>query len=741
MPQPLPSVAAECDVIHQCNVCNKAFDTEPQLGQHLWDVHIGDMSEKNRRCGDISAERILVRDMSAADDVSYHSQQPRSLLPTQTRKLYKCAICAYSCQPREHMVKHLRCHTGEKPHKCKVCDYASTQLSALYLHLRTKHPRFKPFQCTVCVKAFLTPSRLKRHLSTHARQQKQHTLVQGRQQKVASPRNDSPSSAVGLSHKRIRDRQFKCDVCRKQFNEEVTLERHLLETHIGTYIRTEANQRYKCSLCKYSSNRKHLLDRHVRCHTGEKPQKCKVCDFASAYRSALYRHVKHKHPSFNPFKCTVCGDAFLTSTQWKRHLCSQTRKQTQYTFVQGRQQKVASPRNDSPSSAVGLGHERDNDRNFKCDVCSKQFSAEVTLARHLTDAHIGNNIKTKANKLYKCTLCKYASNLKWCRDAHVRCHTGEKPHKCKVCDYASTHPYALYVHLKNKHPSFKPFKCTVCGEAFLTSTRLKRHLCSPTRQQTQCTPARGRQQIVRVPRRDSPSCLVGLRHRRILDRKFKCDVCSKQFNAEKTLASHLMGDHIRIPAAEKCNQDLTESQNVNRTRKRLQDLEGMGGEGKEDRSSCTYGTSLLSRFARSTKYRSECRCDPMPFKCTVCCQPFATQTQLRQHFRRHTGYNSKMGGSSQFICKKKDKAHRPYKCTLCKYASKHKHNLDKHVRFHTGEKPYKCRVCEQAFADISNVYKHMASRHPGMRPFKCTMCDDDFIRPLHLERHLQMHMQ
>ncbi len=221
---------------------------------------------------------------------------------------------------------------------------------------------------------------------------------------------------------------FKCVVCSNGFNEEVTLKRHLLETHIGTYIRTEANQRYKCSLCKYSSNQKWLLYRHVRCHTGEKPYKCKVCDYASADVSALRRHLERKHPSFKQFKCTVCGEAFLTSTQLKRHLCcSQTGKQKQYTFVQGRQQKVASPRNDSLSFADGLGHERGVDRTFKCDVCNKQFGAEVTLARHLIETHISNHIRTEANKSYKCTLCKFASNRKWNRDAHVRCHTGSVP--------------------------------------------------------------------------------------------------------------------------------------------------------------------------------------------------------------------------------------------------------------------------------------------------------------------------
>ncbi len=215
MPHPPPSAGpsvAECGIMHLCNVCNKPFDTEQVLSQHLWKVHSGDMSEKERRCGDISDTRSLGTGVSTADGMSCHSrhmQKVSCLVPIQCRKPYKCAVCAYSCQIREDMVKHLRCHTGEKPYKCKFCDCATTQLSSLYFHLRSKHPSLNPFKCTVCDEAFLTSTGLKRHhRCSHARKQTQYTPAHGCRQVVASPRNDSPSCAIGLSHKRLCDHQI-----------------------------------------------------------------------------------------------------------------------------------------------------------------------------------------------------------------------------------------------------------------------------------------------------------------------------------------------------------------------------------------------------------------------------------------------------------------------------------------------------------------------------------------------------
>ena len=81
-----------------------------------------------------------------------------------------------------------------------------------------------------------------------------------------------------------------------------------------------ADKPYKCSVCKYSSVERSNLVEHMRLHTREKPYKCTLCDYATGHTSNFYRHMRKDHPSVRQFKCTVCGDGFVTPRQLTRHL-------------------------------------------------------------------------------------------------------------------------------------------------------------------------------------------------------------------------------------------------------------------------------------------------------------------------------------------------------------------------------------------------------------------------------------
>ncbi|CAA9996492.1 unnamed protein product [Nesidiocoris tenuis] len=70
-------------------------------------------------------------------------------ISVNSKNVYKCTECGYSCKQPATLKSHMWMHKGLKPFRCTECDYTCTRGSHLKVHLR-KHPNLSLFMCNLC---------------------------------------------------------------------------------------------------------------------------------------------------------------------------------------------------------------------------------------------------------------------------------------------------------------------------------------------------------------------------------------------------------------------------------------------------------------------------------------------------------------------------------------------------------------------------------------------------------------
>uniref|UniRef100_UPI0035901801 uncharacterized protein isoform X2 n=1 Tax=Myxine glutinosa TaxID=7769 RepID=UPI0035901801 len=134
-------------------------------------------------------------------------------------------------------------------------------------------------------------------------------------------------------------------------------------------------------------------------------------------------------------------------------------------------------------------HSEDNfeKRRVTRSKTASSLPQDITIEYRSSSSH--NNMKLKRKLLkhkrnvlkkripYKCDVCSKSFSASVVLNMHVRAHNGDRPHKCPECDKAYAQLHHLTTHMTTHH-GMHLHKCSKCGRGFSMLGLLKKHMRS-----------------------------------------------------------------------------------------------------------------------------------------------------------------------------------------------------------------------------------------------------------------------
>ena len=209
-----------------CKVCNKSFNIEADLIQHV-DVHLND-------CG------LCGHHLEHTETFKDHLQTHKT-----------CDVCGKKFKRFNTLAKHMKIlHTRGESLTCTICCKTFREKNLLWSHSRT-HKTEKPYSCTICDKSFRHSSTLDRHILLHSGEKPYSCNICGKRFRQKNHVTIHMTTHTG-------DKPFSCTICDKSFSQKVTLKKHMT---MHTKLKL-----YECPVCGKKLSREDSMRRHRKLH-------------------------------------------------------------------------------------------------------------------------------------------------------------------------------------------------------------------------------------------------------------------------------------------------------------------------------------------------------------------------------------------------------------------------------------------------------------------------------------------